>query len=352
MTKIFILLLSALCFACNPVEQPSGPNWGPSTQKPDTPENPDDSEDNNEPKPIVEQVITPTTEVAAKGANIAGLRYEPGISINIASSKFEQRLVEIANAGFKYIEITINHAYGMKDMSDATATSNLQKAQQQVSAAGLTIWSVHLPFDDATWTHIAGKESVRRQSVDNLLRTMRLCAANFPTCKNFVLHASKGVLSPRSESVAQARKSLTEMLPVAKELGVRLCVENLVGSLCYSMEEMNDTIVGFEDAWVTFDIGHANCVGINAVDFLKFIGPRLGTVHMHDTIFGSRNDDHRNIYSGDIEQKVGWANVYKAMLSDNRYRGVFLFELSSSNANEVMSAYKSIVNSFKNEYEK
>ena len=354
MTKIFILLLSAFCLACGPVDQPSGPDWGKNPVNPENPEPEPEPEPEPDPSvPIVEQYIVPTTEVAATSASIAGLRYEPGISINIASSKFDSRLTEIANAGFKYIEITINHSYGIKDMSDERVTDLLKEKQDKVTAAGLTLWSIHLPFDDANWTNPGGKESVRVQSVTNLLRHLRLCAAAFPGCKNYVLHASKGVLSPRSESVNQARKSLKEMLPVAKELGVRICIENLVGSLCPTMDEMNDTIVGFEDAWVTFDIGHANCVGTTAdvLQFLKFIGPRLGTVHMHDTLYGSRNDDHRVVGKGDIDKYHGWDNVYYYMLKENRYRGVFLFELSSANAVEVMTTYREIVAKYKAKYE-
>ncbi len=357
MRRVIISLLSVLLLSCGG-EEISGPDWGNIQSKPDNTEKPDDSgnqgngDDNTSKPEIVEQTIAPTTEVAAANADIAGLRYEPGISINIATKNFATRLAEIATAGFKYIEITIKHSYGLKEMTDIEAAALLQEKQHQVSAAGLTVWSIHLPFEDASWTNIAGKESVRVQSVENIMRVLRLCVESFPECKNYVLHASKGVLSPRSESVNQARKSLQTMLPEAKSLGVRICVENLVGSLCYSMEEMNDTIAGLEDAWVTFDIGHSNCVGINSVDFLKWIGPRLGTVHIHDTLFGSRVDDHRDIGKGDIAQHCGWDNVYRAMLKDNRYRGVFLFELSGSNANTVMNSYKDIVEKYKATYEK
>ena len=180
-----------------------------------------------------------------------------------------------------------------------------------------------------------------------------LACPGFPECKNYVLHPSKGVLSPRSESVAQARKSLKEMIPEAKAMGVRLCVENLVGSLCYSTEEMENTISGIDDAWVTYDIGHANCKGYDVVQWLEYIGPRLGTVHMHDTKFGSGNDSHSllgdsSLGSGCIKQ---WEDVIRTMLEDNRYRGVFMFELSGKNPNTVMASYEKIVADYVKKYE-
>ena len=285
-------------------------------------------------------MITPTTEVAPEGAKVEGLRYYPGISIGIKMENYADYLAEIAAAGFKYIEISIAHKSGLAEMTDEQVVELLTLKRDQATAVGLTVWSMHLPFENKVWTNIAGEEEIRRQSVDNIMRVLHLCNQAIPECKNYVLHCSKGTLEPRSESVAQARKSLSEMLPEAKAMGVRLCVENLVGSLCFSIEEMSATIDGFEDAWVTYDIGHANCVGIDVVQFLKVIGPRLGTVHMHDTMFASRVDDHRVVGQGDVNR---WGEVYKTLLEDNRYRGVFMFELGGKNPAEVMATYNDII---------
>ena len=287
-----------------------------------------------------EVMITPTTEVAPEGAKVEGLRYYPGISVGIRMENYEEYLTKVAQAGFKYIEISIAHRSGLADMTDEEALQLLSTKRAQAAANNLTVWSIHLPFESTVWTNIAGEESIRRQSVDNIMRVLNLCHQAIPECKNYVLHASKGTLKPRSESVAQARKSLAEMLPVAKQYGVRLCIENLVGSLCPTIEEMGATIDGVEDAWVTYDIGHSNCVGIDVVEFLKFIGPRLGTVHMHDTMAATMVDDHRIVGQGNVER---WGEVYKTMLEDNRYRGVFMFELGGKDPVEVMNAYHNII---------
>lgn len=287
-----------------------------------------------------EVMITPTTEVAPEGAKVEGLRYYPGISIGVNMENFEQYLQQIAEAGFKYIEISIAHKSGLAEMSDEDVVAMMTTKRNQAAANGLTVWSIHLPFEDKVWTNIGGEESIRRQSIENIMRVLTLCNKAIPECKNYVLHASKGTLTPRSESVAQARKSLAEMLPVAKQMGVRLYVENLVGSLCPTIEEMGATIDGVEDAWVTYDIGHANCVGEDVIEFLKWIGPRLGTVHMHDTMFATRVDDHRIVGQGNVER---WSEVYKTLLEDNRYRGVFMFELGGNDPKEVMATYYDII---------
>ena len=357
MKKLFYLLLALAVVSCGDPE-PTGPNWGntpnPNPNQPEQPEEPDQP-DPDQPKPeIVVRNIEPTTELGAKGENVDGLRFYPGISINIASGSFDSQLTSIAMAGFKYIEITINDSYGIRNMTDDEAKTKLTQRMNSVKAAGLTVWSIHLPFEDANWTNIAGKETVRVQSVNNIMRVLRLCVECFPECKNYVLHASKGVLKPREESVNQARKSLKEMVPVATQLGVRICVENLVGSLCYYYEELHNTITGIDNTWVTYDIGHANCKGYDVVKFLEYIGPRLGTVHMHDTKFGSGNDSHDllgdpSLGNGCIKQ---WEDVIRTMLEDNRYRGVFMFELSGKNPNTVMASYNKIVADYAAKYEK
>ncbi|MEE0916077.1 MAG: hypothetical protein U0L45_06170, partial [Alistipes sp.] len=77
----------------------------------------------------------------------------------------------------------------------------------------------------------------------------------------------------------------------------------------------------------------------------------LGTVHIHDTVYKSSNDDHRLVGDGDLATKNReWGEVYKTMLEDNRYRGVFMFEpKDDQKAAEVMRRYNEIIlSSYKN----
>ena len=187
--------------------------------------------------------------------------------------------------------------------SDEQVNVTFAAMQQQMDKYGITVWSIHLPYEDKNWTSISASESIRKQSVEYILRALRLCAANFPTCKNYVLHASKSV-SPSATAISQAHKSLMEMDEVAKQLGVRFCVENLVGSFCYTIDDLMAVIKPFDNVYATFDIGHANCKGYDVVEYLKAIGTKLGTVHIHDTAYKSGSDDHRLVGDGDIATKT------------------------------------------------
>jgi sugar phosphate isomerase/epimerase len=216
--------------------------------------------------------------------------------------------------------------------------------QQQMAEKGIIVWSIHLPYENKEWTSISAAESIRTQSVEYILRALRLCAAHFTTCKNYVLHASKSV-NPSSTAISQAHKSLTEMDAVAKQLGVRFCVENLVGSFCFTIDDVLKVVEPFENVYTTFDIGHANCKGYDVVEFLEALGTKLGTVHIHDTIYKSGSDDHKLVGDGDLAEKNrAWGDVYKTMLTKNRYRGVFMFEpKDDQKAEEVMRRFNEVI---------
>lgn len=327
------MILPLVFNSCGGDKTPAGPDWG-AIPKPDNPES-----------SVV--MITPTTEVAEPGSNITGLQYYPGMQINVADATFTARLEEVAAAGFKYVELKFKHSYGLKERSDEAITQTFASMQKQLEAKGVTVWSIHLPYEDKTWTNISGSESVRQQSVDYLLRVLKHCTTHFTTCKNYVLHASKSV-SSSATAVAQAHKSLDQMLPVAKEYGVRLCVENLVGSFCYTKEDLHSVISPYDDGFATFDIGHANCKGYDVVDFLIHIGNRLGTVHIHDTIYKSGSDSHMLVGSGDIAtNNRRWGEIYKTLLVNNGYRGVFMFEpKDNQKAVDVMATYEAILEDY------
>jgi sugar phosphate isomerase/epimerase len=80
-------------------------------------------------------------------------------------------------------------------------------------------------------------------------------------------------------------------------------------------------------------------------EYLKSIGTKLGTVHIHDTAYKSGSDDHRLVGDGDIATKNrAWGEIYKTLLIDNGYRGVFMFEpKDNQKAADVMARYNEII---------
>ncbi len=341
MKRLLFIFISMAMIACNPNDEYSkGPDWSQIPTPDPEPEQPVDPK----PEQPTTTTITPTTQNAPIGEDITGLRYTIGMQINVADDTFSTRLKEVADAGFKYVELKIKYSYGLHNKSDEQVNATFASMQQQMEQYGITVWSIHLPYEDKNWTSISASESIRKQSVEYILRALRLCANNFKSCKNYVLHASKGV-KPSETAISQAQKSLMEMDEVAKQLGVRFCVENLVGSFCYTIDDLMAVIKPFDNVYATFDIGHANCKGYDVVEYLKAIGTKLGTVHMHDTAYKSGSDDHRLVGDGDIHTKNRpWGEVYKTMLKDNGYRGVFMFEpKDNQKATDVVARFNDII---------
>lgn len=333
--KLLATLLTLGCVACNGDNQSDGPDWG-DTPLPEKP-----SSDKV-------QLIEPTTAIAPEGSDYSKLQYYPGMQINVADNTFSSRLAEVAAAGFKYVELKIKHSYGIHNKNNVDVAATFASMQRQMEEKGIIVWSIHLPYEDTNWTNISSSnQAIRQRSVEHTLRVLRLCVENFPTCKNYVIHASKGV-SSNATAIEQAHKSLAEMVPVANQYGVRFCVENLVGSFCYTKEDHMAVINYSDDVYATFDIGHANCKAYDVVNFLTTIGDKLGTVHIHDTVYGSGNDDHRLVGDGDIATKNRpWGEVYRTLLANNRYRGVFMFEpKDNQSAADVMATYQEILKSY------
>ena len=288
--------------------------------------------------------ITPSTGHDDLNAELRHVRYCPGMQICVSDDTFSARLQEVADAGFRYTELKFKSKYKLHEKSDEEIRNAFRTIHRLIDSKGMLVWSIHLPFGDSSWNNIGAEEESRTRSTRHYIRVMELCAEEFTSCRNFVLHASKGALTPRSESVIQARKALTEMIPVADRLGVRICVENLVTSLCRSWEEMETLCEGYPELHFTFDIGHANCNGADVVEFLSKEGTRLGTIHIHDTFFGSGEDSHLLVGQGNINR---WGEVYRTLIETNRYRGVFMFEpKDEQSAKDVMASYERIVDDF------
>ncbi len=353
MNRTILTLLSLAFIACGP-ETPSGPDWSKLPSTPDEPtEEPKPEEPQpEEPKPEEPTIIMiePTTQIAPANSDISNLRYYPGMQIDVKDDTFTTLLEKIAAAGFKYVELKFKYSYGLHNRTDEQVNETFASMQKQLTEKGVTVWSIHLPYEDKNWTSISASESIRKQSVEYILRALRLCATHFTSCKNYVLHASKDV-SPSKTAISQAHKSLMEMDEVAKQLGVRFCVENLVGSFCFTIDDVLAVIQPFNNVYATYDIGHANCKGYDVVEFLSQIGTKLGTVHMHDTKFNSGQDTHELL--GEPQPGItAWDDVIHTLLKTNRYRGVFMFELSGKNPNTVMASYNRIVGEYAAKYEK
>ncbi len=133
-----------------------------------------------------------------------------------------------------------------------------------------------------------------------------------------------------------------ELLPFAKEMGVKIATENMyrwpagsptsIPGACATAEDFKKHIeaVNDENFVACLDIGHAEMQGGGggAVKMIKALGPYLQALHIHDV--DRIHDNHQLPFTLDIE----YESIMKA-LKENGYSGYLTLEASS-----YMSAYE------------
>ncbi len=166
--------------------------------------------------------------------------------------------------------------------------------KQGAEAAGITINQVHMPYpiyvpgadreiNDYLWNQVAPK-------------SMAVCA--FFDCPHIVIHGFKLAHFLGSEELEwqETAKFIDSIAPLAKEMGITICIENLYGGVgghlvegpCCNAKKAAERIDYINDKYGTevlgfcFDTGHANIVGIDCESFITTLGSRLKVLHIHD----------------------------------------------------------------------
>lgn len=159
---------------------------------------------------------------------------------------------------------------------------------------GIRIHQMHMPYPNFV-------PDAPQELNDYLVRemapkSMELCS--FFDCRYIVVH---GLKVKRYYGTEEAEWEKTEefldtILPMAKEQGITVCVENIYtsagahiieGPCCNAAkaveridrinERYHAEVLGF-----CFDTGHANLVGIDFEKFLLTLGSRIKVLHIHD----------------------------------------------------------------------
>ncbi|MBE7050921.1 MAG: sugar phosphate isomerase/epimerase [Ruminococcaceae bacterium] len=152
------------------------------------------------------------------------------------------------------------------------------------------------------------------------------------------------IIHPNNYDSPTGNKELfLELLPFAKECGVKIATENMWGwddvtdradhAACSSPENFNAHLDEVCDDFLVacLDIGHAEMMGkeTNAPEMIRALGKRLKALHIHDN--DKWHDSHQIPFSMDID----FNPVVKA-LKDINYSGYFTLE-----ADQYLNVYDS-----------
>lgn len=160
--------------------------------------------------------------------------------------------------------------------------------------AGITINQMHMPYPIYVPDGKAEINDYLRNEV--AVKSMKLC--KFFECPNIVIHGLKLMRHLGSEEAEweYTEKFIDFIAPMAKEMGIVICIENLYSSVgghliegpCCNAKKAMERIDRINDRYhaqvlgFCLDTGHANLVGIDFEDFITTLGYRLKVLHIHD----------------------------------------------------------------------
>jgi len=196
----------------------------------------------------------------------------------------------MAEMGLGFIDLTLEPPLASARKFDAQAVKDaLQRHRLQV--IGHTAYYLPLcsPFD-----------SLHRAAIEELKICLEVFAALGARWMN--LHPDRQApLHDRKFIIERNLAAMRELLPLSRELGVGLMIENLPGSF-NTVRQLGELLDAIPELGLHLDIGHANLlVEHNTTDdLLAAYGTRLRHVHLHDNKGGS-SDLHLPLGAGNLD---------------------------------------------------
>jgi len=211
--------------------------------------------------------------------------------------------------------------------------------KEGAAAAGIRIHQMHMPYPN----YVPGGGRELNEYLWKIVapKSMKICA--FFDCPYIVVHGLKLARQLGSEEAEweQTERFLHFLAPMAKELGITVCVENLysstgghiiegpccnAGKAAERIDRLNDQY-GAEVLGFCFDTGHANLTGLDFEDFIRTLDFRLKVLHIHDN--DGMGDLHQIPFTfsktRENRSSTDWDGFLRGLCAVG-YDGVFSFE--------------------------
>ncbi len=244
---------------------------------------------------------------------------------------------ETMDLGFPHLSYDAKNQAILPSRYDLPVEEFMQPYVRMKAAAdknGVGIAHAHAPFP--IWRK--DEETHNEFMMTALEKVIRTCAA--VGCPAVVVHP---VTRSTKEKTWETNMMLyRRLMPIAKETGVKICLENLFSvntgrvleGVCADAEEavryidaLNEE-AGAECFGFCFDVGHANLLHKNLCHYIETLGHRLTCLHIHDN--DGQNDLHMAPYTQTRYYKtcscaLDW-ELFIAGLRHINYRGSMCFE--------------------------
>lgn len=198
------------------------------------------------------------------------------------------------NAYLTNIELYKYSKNGFFDQSIRELRAFFEPHREAAEAAGIQINQMHMPYP----AYVPGAPESLNEYLARVVapKSMELCA-HFG-CPYMVVHGFKlaEILGSEQAEWERTEAFLKTLAPMAKELHITVCLENLytnraghivegpccdAGKAALRIDKLNAE-TGAEMFGFCFDTGHANLIGIDFEDFITTLGSRIKVLHIHD----------------------------------------------------------------------
>jgi len=182
----------------------------------------------------------------------------------------------------------------------------------------------------------APDEATRKVGFEGLVLSLRDAQAYGATSMLLVPGVARNGVSYQQcfeRSIVEIRKAI----PVAKETGVRIAIENVGNNFISSPEQAVEYLEAINSEWVGwhFDIGNAGRVG-PAEHWIQVLGKRIRRIHVKD-YSAKPADPAGNARPKLLDGDTNWPAVMKA-LDNSGYSGWAISEQPGNQAADVETA--------------
>jgi len=197
---------------------------------------------------------------------------------------------------------------------DSPSDMNIDEALEAAAKTGI---KVHGVVDSVHWKfHLnAPDDKVRAKAVDMLSTALR-DAKKYGASSVLLVPGVVNPKQPYDEAWKLSQQEIRKVLPVAKECGVKVAIENVWNNFLLSPLEAARYVDEFNDPMVAwhFDIG--NIINAGFPDqWVRVLGKRIVKLHIKD--YSRKKRDEQGLWKGfDVELGDGdanWPAVMKAL---------------------------------------
>jgi len=212
---------------------------------------------------------------------ISYLSFENGLSNN---ESIESALSQTKKNGFDALELSVS--------SEGVINTNISKAEceiirKKIDDSGIFVDSIATGM---SWgvSPTSNDRSIREKSIK--LHQDALKVASFLDCKAllFVPGVVKSPISPDivryDKALDRLREAINQMLPIAEDLNVDLCMENVWNGFFYSPIELRDFVDSFDSdrLGVYLDIGNLIGYQQHPPHWIELLNSRIKRVQIKD----------------------------------------------------------------------